>query len=128
MRQNAQSPCAVYTPDGITSSAGLNVPFVRDSQGRIVRITGPENRVYTYGYDANGDLDAVNLPDVAGPGGSMQSIQVGYEYYADHFFQSATDPRGNQPILTTYSADGRLESFTDAAGSRTSYVYDLPNL
>ncbi len=106
-----------FSPDGITSSAGLNVPFVRDSQGRIVKITDPEGHDYSYSYDVAGDLVDVSMPDVVEP--------LGYAYYADHFFKSATDPRGNRIILDSYYPDGRLQSETDALGNTTTYAYDL---
>jgi RHS repeat-associated protein len=111
-----------FTPDGITSSVGgLHVPFVRDSQGRIIRITDPMGHIYRYEYNAAGDLVAVHLPDTATP--------VRYEYYTTptlkHFFRSGTDPRGNMVASTTYYPDGRLETVTDALGYVTRYAYDL---
>ncbi|HMN13166.1 MAG TPA: CARDB domain-containing protein [Bellilinea sp.] len=109
-----------FSPGGITSSAGLSVPFVRDSQGRIVRITDPMGHVYRYEYDAAGDLVAVHLPDTPA---------ISYDYYDTpalaHFFRSGTDPRGNTVATATYYPDGRLETVTDALGNVTSYAYDL---
>jgi len=109
-----------FSPDGITSSSGLSVPFVRDSQGRIVRITDPMGHIYRYEYDAAGDLVAVYLPDTPA---------ISYDYYDTpalaHFFRSGTDPRGNPVATTTYYPDGRLETVTDALGSVTAYAYDL---
>ena len=37
--QDLNNNTLTITPNGITSSNGLNVPFVRDSQGRITQIT-----------------------------------------------------------------------------------------
>jgi YD repeat-containing protein len=62
-----------FTPDGIISSSGANVLFNRDAQGRITTVTPPDGSVYTYEYDANGDLVAVHLPDTAEP--------IEYSYY-----------------------------------------------
>ncbi len=53
------------TANGITASNGLTVPFVRDGQGRITKITDPLQREYLYGYDAAGDLTSVTYPGVA---------------------------------------------------------------
>ena len=50
------------TPNGITSTTGLNVPFVRDSQNRITQITDPQGNVYLYGYDTNGNLERLPIP------------------------------------------------------------------
>ena len=51
------------TPNGITSTTGLNVPFVRDAQNRITQITDPQGNVYLYGYDANGNSGHGHLSD-----------------------------------------------------------------
>ena len=107
-----------FTRDGITSSMGsLTVPFVRDAQGRITQITDPEGKTFLYTYDAAGDLVGVNLPDVATP--------LKYEYASGHFFLKGIDARGNTEAATTYYADGRLQSETDAMGKTTTYAYDL---
>jgi RHS repeat-associated protein len=107
-----------FSATGITSSAGgLNVPFLRDAQGRITQITDPEGKTFRYSYDAAGDLSTVELPDVSTP--------ISYTYDPGHFFSSSTDPRGNTEASSTYRADGRLASVTDAVGNTTSYDYDL---
>ena len=107
-----------FGPNGITSSAGgLNVPFTRDSQGRITQITDPEGKVYTYNYDAAGNLATVALPGNTTP--------ITYTYDASHFFLSSTDSRGNPEATTTYHPDGRLASIRDAVGNTTRYDYDL---
>ena len=49
------------TASGITSSTGLNVPFVRDGQGRITQITDTAGNVYRYTYNAAGDLVTVHI-------------------------------------------------------------------
>ena len=108
-----------FTPDGITSTTGMVVPFVRDEEGRIVQITDPEDNVFLYDYDALGNLDTVTLPDTDDP--------IQYDYYSGHFFKSATDPRGNQAVLTTYDEDNRLASVIDAEGNVTNYSYDPEN-
>ena len=107
-----------FTSAGITSSAGgLNVPFERDAQGRITRITDPAGKIYGYSYDSAGDLTRVDLPDVSTP--------IRYEYDSSHLFRNSSDARGQSEGLMTYTADGRLESVSDAAGNTTRYAYDL---
>ncbi len=115
-----------FSPDGITSSAGdITIPFDRDAQGRITRITFPAGQDYVYEYDPDsGDLTTVALPSVTLPDDSQQAIVLQYGYYPDHFFKEATDPRGNRPVFTTYDSAGRVESVTDAAGNETTYEYD----
>jgi YD repeat-containing protein len=106
-----------FSANGITSSAGgLNVPFVRDAQGRITQITDPDGKEFHYNYDVAGDLSTVQLPGIATP--------VTYTYDTNHFFLSAIDSRGNTEVLT-YDPDGRLASITDAVGNTTSFAYNL---
>jgi RHS repeat-associated protein len=116
------------TPIGITSTTGLNVPFVRDSLNRITQITDPQGNIYTYGYDANGNLATVTYPTVQQPST--------YTYDADHFYLSGTDFRNNPLPSTGYfgSTDtdpnglplnGRLHTVTDGLGETTTYNYDL---
>jgi YD repeat-containing protein len=52
------------TPTGITASNGLSVPFVRDTQGLITKITDPLGNQYLYAYDTNGNLATVQYPGV----------------------------------------------------------------
>lgn len=106
------------TANGISSTNGLSVPFVRDAQGRITQITDPLLNVYQYGYDASGNLSSVTYPGVATP--------AAYTYDTTHLYKGGTDPRGS-PLPSTQYTDGRLQSVTDGAGQTTSYTYDVPN-
>jgi RHS repeat-associated protein len=115
------------TANGITSTTGLSVPFVRDAKNRITQITDPHGNVYLYGYDANGNLATVTYPNTAQPST--------YAYDANHLYLTGTDARTNPLPVTAYytSTDtdpnglplnGRLQSVTNAAG-QTSYAYNL---
>ena len=115
-------------PNGITSTTGLSVPFVRDAQNRITQIADPQGNIYRYGYDANGNLATVTYPNLTTPSA--------YTYDANHLYLSGTDARGNPlPASTYYTANdtdpnglplnGRLQSVTDALGETTSYAYNL---
>ena len=107
-----------FASSGITSTTGnLNVPFVRDGQGRITQITDPDGNTYGYSYDPSGNLTSVSLPGLARP--------LAYSYDSAHNFLSATDPRGNALITDTYDGNGRLVSEKDALGNTYSYVYNL---
>lgn len=115
-----------FAPDGISSSAGnINVPFERDPQGRITKITYPAGKDYIYSYDAQGDLESVMFPNITLPDNTQQAIVLRYGYYTDHFFKQATDPRDNTPVITTYDSAGRVERVTDAMGNETGYEYDV---
>ena len=133
-------------PNGITSTTGLNVPFVRDAQNRITQITDPAGNVYSYGYDASGNLASVTYPPTPNaptcPGANSSNTSQ-YSYYPNaehpnypaHFFAGGTDGRCySLPSTTFYDSsndggnsalDGRLASVTDAAGNTTSYNYEL---
>ena len=116
--KDLNSNVLTFGPNGIASSAGgLNVPFVRDSQGRITQVTDPDGKSHRYNYNAAGDLSTVDLPDISTP--------VTYTYDSNHFFLTAVDPRGNTEAATTYHADGRLASMTDAVGNTFRYDYDV---
>ncbi len=101
---------------GITSSTGLNIPFVRDTQGRITQITDAAGNIYRYAYDANGNLSTVTFPSIAQP--------TTYGYDPTHLLTSEQDPRGNTGS-TSYYPSGQVQSITDAAGQTTSYVYNV---
>ena len=54
-------------PTGITSSLGPSITFHRDAQGRITKVTGPEDETHlTYTYDPAGDLRTVTDPNRRG--------------------------------------------------------------
>jgi RHS repeat-associated protein len=116
------------TANGITSSTGLNVPFVRDGLNRITQITDPNGNIYSYTYDSNGNLATVTYPNTAQPST--------YTYDTNHLYLSGTDFRNNPlPTSTYYTAtdtdpnglplNGRLQSVTDGLGETTSYAYNL---
>jgi RHS repeat-associated protein len=115
------------TRDGITSSAGNTViPFVRDGQGRITQISDLNQppKLYTYSYDASGNLSSVQYPELTSP--------ATYAYFSDHSLKTETDPRGNATD-NTYRSDGRLETVKgptvlDTNGNPVRYttLYEYP--
>ena len=126
------------TANGITSTTGLNVPFVRDTQNRITQITDPQGNIYSYGYDANGNLATVTYPATPGAAtcpNTTASNTSTYTYNANHYYLSGTDGRCNPLPVTAYydstndggnaSLDGRLLSVTDSSNNTTSYAYNL---
>ncbi len=117
--QDLNGNTLTITANGITSSNGLNLPFVRDAQGRITKITDPLSKEYLYTYNAAGELASVAYPGIATP------AQYGYD--ATHLLTSETDQRGNPAGTTTYYPDGKLKSVTDAVNNVTQYAYDLAN-
>lgn len=108
-----------FAANGINSSVnGIVVPFIRDGQGRIQKITDLAQKDYTYTYDGNGNLQFVQYPGLANP--------TTYGYFPDHSLQSRIEPLGNSTTMTYYP-DGRLQSVTspsvsDANGNPVNHV------
>ena len=115
--QDLANNTLTVTPTGITSSNGLSVPFVRDTQGRITQITDPLGNVYAYAYDSFGNLASVTYPGLTTP--------AQYTYNTAHLYTGGTDPRGNALPSTTYDTSGRLQTVTDALAQTTSYAYNV---
>jgi RHS repeat-associated protein len=131
------------TPSGITSTNGLNVPFTRDPlTKRITQISTPKDAnhpngmVYTYDYDANGNLGSVTYPvDPNNPSDPAAPSTIPVAHYSydpvTHLYTGGTDPRGFPLPSTTYDTQGRLQTVTlvaDASTSyTTSYAYDTTN-
>ena len=90
-----------YQHDGIFSSTGLSIDFVRDVQGRITEIIDTESNSILYGYDANGDLVSVTNQD-----GFSNTIT----YLSDpaHYVDAQFDALGNLVSRTKYGEDGRF--------------------
>jgi YD repeat-containing protein len=116
------------TSTGITTTTGLSVPFVRDNQNRITQITDPLGNVYSYAYDANGNLASVTYPNTPQPST--------YTYDTNHYYLSGTDFRSNPLPSTSYYTsidtdpnglplNGRMHTVTDSMGETTTYTYDL---
>ncbi len=110
-----------FTPEGITSSAGnISVPFVRDTQGRIERITDPRGKTYRYIYNAAGELENVIYPEIQVEGVPVEPT-THYTYDPTHIITGGTDARNHPLAGRTYYPDGRLESVTEWADATTSY-------
>ena len=107
-----------FSENGISSDTGLNVPFVRDAEGRITQITNTEGNVYSYAYDTDGNLLTLTQPG--------NPLPLRYSYDSNRLLTEGFDGRGNRALFSTYYPDGRLQSVTDGLGNTTGYAYDLP--
>jgi YD repeat-containing protein len=100
--------------DAIRDAAG-RVVTVATINGRVARVTLPDDRAVVYGY-AGDDLTSVTYSD----GGETR-----YEYDSAHRLTSATDANEHRMVLNVYDpATGRVNSQTDAAGKVTTFTYD----
>jgi RHS repeat-associated protein len=125
--QDLNNNTLTFAPNGITSSiGGVVVPFVRDNQGRIIKITdlNQNNYIYTYDTCGSGDLCSVTYPGVSTPAQYTYNTTPTDPNY--HSLLTRTDPNNNT-WTDTYYSDGRLQSVTSpfvtgANGSPTQYV------
>jgi RHS repeat-associated protein len=102
--------------NGITSSTGKGVVFVRDAQNRITTITDPNGNKLNYAYDSNGDL--VSFTD------QLNNVSS-FTYDRAHDLLSFKDPRGVQPIRNVYDDSGRLSQIIDPFGHVTNLSHDF---
>jgi|GEM_PF-384136 len=125
-----------FSANGIASSTGAGVTFVRDSQGRITQITDPNGKSNTYAYTgadltsytdrtsntttfayAPGDyLTGVTLPN------GQSGLTAGYDPTTNRL-TSTTDALGKS-IGMTYNLAANTQTVTDRNGNATTYVYD----
>jgi len=108
------------TPDGLQSSWGPTVQYVRDDAGRIVEILLPEDlrgepaSRLLYAYDTVGNL--VSMTDLAG--------NVSTFVYADpnhpHHLTDMFDPMGNPLARHVFDDEGRLIAHCPADGDINS--------
>lgn len=107
-----------FTDNGIEHSQGFALEFVRDGDGRITDIVGPDGLMLSYQYDANGDL--IGSVDRVG-----EVTQYTYAPGQTHLLEDILDPRGVRVSRNEYDADGRLIATIDADGHRIEFEHDI---
>ncbi len=107
-----------YRDNGIFSSTGQSVTWVRDSQGRITSVTDPEGHVTSYGYDLAGDLVSVTDP-------VSNVTTLSYHDNPAHYLDRVIGPRGILVSEVRYDAAGRFIAVLDADGNAAEQDYDL---
>ncbi len=118
-----------YRDDGIFSSTGESIQFVRDAQGRITSIIDPLGNAIEYEYDADGDLVKQSSPADCGCAGGFSLLESTMTYSDEHahFLETVTGPRGNLISQVKYDEDGRFIGVFDALGNEVIQEYDIPN-
>ena len=117
--------------DGVESSRGLSVDYIRDGEGRISEIVLPpvepgaaRGRIL-YGYDAIGNL--VSVTDLAGGVSTFEYANPDYP----HHVTAMIDSLGNTVSQHVYDADGRAIATCPADGNPltlegcTQFAFDL---
>ncbi|MCC5640408.1 hypothetical protein LC593_32165 [Nostoc sp. CHAB 5844] len=109
-----------YTDDGIYSSAGKQVTFDRDAQGRIASVKDPMGELIRYTYDANGDLVSVK---------DQEQFETRFVYYTNqpHYLKEIIDPLNRTGAKVEYGDDGRLKKTLNATGNSIEIDYDPAN-
>lgn len=103
-----------YRPDGIFSSAGPSIQFVRDYLGRIKSVIDPAGNSIQYDYSANGNLIAY----------TDQSRSTTRYTYVVHLLDTIIDPRGVKTLDGQFDAMGRLVGSQDALGNTVTQSYE----
>jgi RHS repeat-associated protein len=114
---DANGNTLTFSDSGIVSSAGPQVTFDRDPQGRITSVTDPAGNKITYQYGAAGDLTAVTNR-------TGDTTQFVYAAPRPHYLTQVIDPLGHAGIRTNYDDQGRLVAETDADGKTVQLSYD----
>ena len=109
-----------FSKNGISSSLGTSITFVRDAQGRIEKIIDPAGKPITYTYDAHGDL--VGMTD-------QENREEQYKYtdpQRPHYLTEIVSLCGCYPsVRMEYDENGRLSGQKNALDERVTLGYDL---
>ncbi|MDZ4848723.1 MAG: FG-GAP-like repeat-containing protein [Pirellulaceae bacterium] len=107
---------------GIVSGENArNIQFVRDTAGRISRITDSNGISVQYKYSSNGDLASV----IDGTG---NETKLTYALDRAHYLEDIVDPLGRKGAKTDYDAQGRLVRIVDSLGNPIALASDPNNL
>ncbi|MEA5574578.1 putative Ig domain-containing protein [Calothrix sp. UHCC 0171] len=106
-----------FADDGITSSTGVEIDFIRDAKGRITQIIDPDGKSLKYSYDANGNL--IEFSD-------RTSNETTFKYEGDrpHYLTEIIDPLGRTGVRTEYDEKGQISKIFDADGNALDINYN----
>ncbi len=99
-----------YNPDGtlqkVSDATGRELQFAYEN-GRLRTITDPLGRVWTLHYNAAGQLERIQLPDLV-YNGVVEATNVGFQFaYASGVLTQITDLMGRTVSFTTRMASGK---------------------
>lgn len=104
--------------NGVSHSDGMSIDFVRDSNGRITKITDPAGEPIDYTYNSEGDLVSVT---------DRNSNRTEFTYDTDHYLTDIFNPDGTRAVRSEYDENGRLIATIDSEGNRIEQDHDLEN-
>ncbi|WP_253852319.1 Ig-like domain-containing protein [Microcystis aeruginosa] len=107
-----------FSDEGITSSTGAEIDFIRDAQGRITEIIDPDGKSIKYVYDSNGDL--IEVIDR-----TNNTTELVYDDpNRQHFLTEIIDPLGRSATRTEYDENGQISKIIDANGNELNITFD----
>jgi RHS repeat-associated protein len=107
-------------------TAGTTYTYQTGLNGHIADLTAkltPQQRLWTFGYDANGNLTSVTDPD-GNATSTAGDYTTKYTYYPNGELNTATDADGNLTTYTNYDPNGYPQTITDALQNATTFTYD----
>lgn len=108
-------------------TAGTAYTYQTGLNGHIADLISkltPQQRLWTFGYDANGNLTSVTDPDGNAAGATAGSYTTKYAYDPAGDLTTATDANGHATKYSSYDPTGYPQTITDALGNATQYGYD----
>ncbi|WP_017973817.1 DUF6531 domain-containing protein [Actinopolyspora halophila] len=100
----------------VTDAAGRTVRVEHHSNGRLAKLTLPDERYVSYSYDSEGRLSEVRDAE----GGTTT-----YGYDSADRLTTVTDPAGRVVVTNVYDPDsGRIVEQRDGNGASTTYAWD----
>ncbi|MCA2837876.1 MAG: putative Ig domain-containing protein, partial [Microcystis sp. M078S1] len=107
-----------FSDEGIISSTGAEIDFIRDAQGRITEIIDPDGKSIKYVYDSNGDL--IEVIDR-----TNNTTELVYDDpNRQHFLTEIIDPLGRSATRTEYDDKGQISKIIDANGNELNITFD----
>jgi len=107
-----------FSDDGIVSSTGAEIDFIRDGQGRITEIIDPDGKSIKYSYDSNGDL--IEVIDR-----TNNTTELVYnDPNRQHFLTEIIDPLGRSATRTEYDENGQISKIIDANGNELNIAFN----
>ncbi len=107
-----------FSDDGIVSSTGAEIDFIRDGQGRITEIIDPDGKSIKYSYDSNGDL--IEVIDR-----TNNTTELVYDDpNRQHFLTEIIDPLGRSATRTEYDENGQISKIIDANGNELNIAFN----
>ncbi|MCA9191301.1 MAG: hypothetical protein KDB03_06055 [Planctomycetales bacterium] len=108
-------------PNGVFSSLGPSIEFIRNPQGRINQIIDPAGNPLAYTYDLDGNL--TSFSDQVGNTTSYTYLDA-----PAHFLDTIVDPRGINIFDAEFDLSGRLISLVDPMSNSTSQAFSTEEL